>query len=1330
MEKETISVIGMGCRFPGGANNLETFWDLLVNNHSAISDIPTDRWNVEDYYSNDQEEAGKMYTKKGGFINVPVKTFDANFFSIPPKEACNLDPQQRLSLEVCYETIENAFINPGKLKKSNTGVFLGMSYDEFNVYKKNKVHNSNEHINAYSLTGSNFSCTAGRIAYTLGLEGPCMSIDTACSSSLVAVHQAKMSLLNGECDLAFAIGVNIILNPDLHIAFCKLKALSADGLCKTFDAKADGYVRSEGCGVILLKRTSDAIKDNNRIHAIIKGTSVNQDGTSDSFTAPSQIAQEKNLLKAYEDAEISLESVNYIEAHGTGTPLGDAVELNAIANVIGKHRTKNKQPLYVGSVKTNIGHLEPAAGIAGLIKVILSMENGILPANLNFSQPNPGINWKNVNIAVPTKNIIWSKEYPIVSGINSFGFSGTNVHIVIESYDTNSKPTIEINEYNTSLNEKESILCISAKSINSLNDIINKYIDFINKNKHLELSEICKTVYHGRAHYEYRLAAVGKTHNEIIDSMLQQQSNIFNSKQSSLNIKQKPSVIFLGYGDKYKVGNLIKELVKTNRVFKQAMIECDDIIKKQWKWSVLPDCIVQKPDNLTNCNFLFHLFVFAIEYSLFKTLESLGLNINIVISKNLATEYAFCCFKTKCLIKDTLSKLEKEIKVEDCHNIYKSFETNIISKDDENSSTLSMNFNKKTLVKVNVFSNNDDLINYIKKQNLSTYHLVDVEFSLNTKIALKELTNVENLISLGNEISLSDFYIKMYQCGGDLDSLYNKDDIYKYINIPTYVFDRKEFWIKFEANTIKPSLSRNYDPLNTYSPLDTNNTEIDHLENVFKEQIDYLVNQITDCATNQLDVIKTKLVRNKSKQHISIDRKIEVWNPFGENNTNEWKVICANSDVPFHFPVTTKKIINIILSDNIPLKPSYKTRSNEIPIHRMAIVCKSIDDARHIINDNSKKNILLPKRSKSNSVITAFMFTGLGEQYEKMGIGLYQKIPSFRRDLDYCFDYIKSNLGFDLKKILFSENGVAKKQPTNRFDLRAMLGREGLSTNADINSINRTLYAHTSILIIQYALCKLIMSYGIKPEYLIGHSLGEYSAACIADVMSIEEAIYLVVKRAEIIEKLVLEGRMLAVSLSSENMKSLLKEMKMKDKVSISLINSPQSVVVSGSIEFISIIEKMLEDKEILYRQLRSLRGFHSHMLNPIRKNLRELFVNVKFSNNSIPYISNVTGEWITKDQCTDPEYWVNHTCRTVEFEKGVGTLFNKSLTHLIEIGPGNSLCSFIAQNPVTTSKPFLSVMPTMRSVYGNDDDDYFFKKLLAQLWVDGANIFNINNKI
>ncbi len=312
-KKEPIAIVGMACRFPGGANNPEKFWELLEKGVDAVTEVPPDRWDAKKYYDPDPTAPGKMYTVMGGFLDIPVDQFGASFFNISPKEATRLDPQQRMLLEVTWEAFENAGINPALLKGSNTGVFLGISGDDYSDSRR--IPKLYDKINAYSITGTTFSTAAGRISYFLGLEGPCMAVDTACSSSLVCLHLACRSLQSKESDAALVGGVMLDISPVTHICFFKLQAVSPDGRCKTFDASADGYSRGEGCGVLLLKRLSDAVKDGDRILAVIKGSAVNQDGKSNGLTAPNGIAQQKVILRAIEDAGISPADVGYIEAH-------------------------------------------------------------------------------------------------------------------------------------------------------------------------------------------------------------------------------------------------------------------------------------------------------------------------------------------------------------------------------------------------------------------------------------------------------------------------------------------------------------------------------------------------------------------------------------------------------------------------------------------------------------------------------------------------------------------------------------------------------------------------------------------------------------------------------------------------------------------------------------------------------------------------------------------------------------------------------------------------------------------------------------------------------
>ncbi len=435
---EPIAIIGMACRFPGKATSIENFWDVLKNGENTITEVPIDRWNLEEYYHVNPDAPGKTYTRYGSFLK-SIDQFDPLFFGISPREALSMDPQQRILLEVSWQALNNAKQNQKALKGSQTGVFIGVSSNEYGKFFLEKDNLKN--IDAYFITGNALNATAGRISYLLGLQGPSMAIDTACSSSLVAIHNACQSLRIGESNMAIVGGLNLMLGPESTIAMAKTKLLSPSGKCKTFDESADGIVRGEGCGVLILKRLSDAIRDNDPILAHIKGSAVNQDGASSGFTVPSGSSQKKLITQALKNAKLSPNDIDYIEAHGTGTALGDPIEVNAMASAFAKGRNP-ESPLLIGSVKTNIGHLEAVAGIAGLIKVVLSLQHKLIPSHLNVASPNSKIAWENIPIKINLKNQAWIKNQDRKrrAGVSSFGATGTNAHLIVEEAETENSP--------------------------------------------------------------------------------------------------------------------------------------------------------------------------------------------------------------------------------------------------------------------------------------------------------------------------------------------------------------------------------------------------------------------------------------------------------------------------------------------------------------------------------------------------------------------------------------------------------------------------------------------------------------------------------------------------------------------------------------------------------------------------------------------------------------------------------------------------------------------------------------------------------------------------
>ena len=500
---EPIAVVGMGCRFPG-ANNPEEFWQLLQAGRDAISNAHDGRGDME-----------------GGYIPY-LKEFDPSFFRIAPREAASIDPQQRLLLEVSWSALENAAIPAESIRGTSTGVFVGIAAVD---YWHQLLSRSETEIDAYLTTGNTHSLASGRISHFFNFTGSSISLDTACSSSLVAVHLAIKSLRDRECNMALAGGVNRLISPKVSLNFTRANMLSPDARCKTFDESANGFVRSEGCGVVVLKRLSDAIADGDRIRAVLLGSATNQDGRTSSITTPSSLSQQAVIERALVNSKITADRVSYIETHGTGTSLGDAIELEALSQVF-----KDNQELVLGAVKTNIGHLESAAGIASLIKTVLVLENQLIPRNLHLQQPNQQIEWHNLPFKLPQQEISWQSKAQRIAGISSFGFSGTNAHLIVRE--------AEIDKNKEVITKDLYLFTLSARSNKALKQLAEKYISYLNSHPDLLIEDVCLTVNLGRSHFNYRLAIATNSTEDLqikLDKYIAEEAidNLWHGKTNS-----------------------------------------------------------------------------------------------------------------------------------------------------------------------------------------------------------------------------------------------------------------------------------------------------------------------------------------------------------------------------------------------------------------------------------------------------------------------------------------------------------------------------------------------------------------------------------------------------------------------------------------------------------------------------------------------------------------------------------------------------------------------------------------------------------------------------
>ncbi|MEK7326261.1 MAG: beta-ketoacyl synthase N-terminal-like domain-containing protein, partial [Chloroflexota bacterium] len=519
---EPIAIVGLGCRFPG-ANSPEAFWQLLQNGVDAIAEVPADRWDVDALFDPDPTAPGKISTRWGGFLK-DVDQFDPHFFGISPREAAYMDPQQRLLLEVAWEALEDAGQTKEGLAGSRTGVFVGIHSHSADYCLLQFADPAR--MDFYTGTGTAHNVVSGRLSYLFDLQGPNVAVDTACSSSLVALHLAVQSLRNGECGLALAGGINLILSPEFTIAASRMHMLAPDGRCKAFDAGADGFVRGEGCGVVVLKRLSDALADGDNILAVIRGTATNQDGHTNGLTAPNGLSQQAVIRRALENAGVAASQISYVEAHGTGTPLGDPIEVEALAEVIGQPRPDGNV-CALGSVKTNVGHLEGAAGIAGLIKVVLALQNEAIPPHLHFKELNPHIALANTPFVIPVEGRAWpASGEQRYAGLSSFGWSGTNAHVVVEeaprpqlvrSGDFSRQATTEVVTTVVTTN-KAYLLPFSAHSPEALKAMARAYHDLLFTDN-CSLHDLCYTASLRRTHHEYRLAVAGRSRAELVEQI-------------------------------------------------------------------------------------------------------------------------------------------------------------------------------------------------------------------------------------------------------------------------------------------------------------------------------------------------------------------------------------------------------------------------------------------------------------------------------------------------------------------------------------------------------------------------------------------------------------------------------------------------------------------------------------------------------------------------------------------------------------------------------------------------------------------------------------------
>jgi acyl transferase domain-containing protein/acyl carrier protein len=1282
---QPIAVIGMACRFPG-APDPAAFWDLLRSGRSAFREIPPDRWDINAWYDPDVGKPGKMNARMAGLLE-RIDEFDPGFFGISPREAIQMDPQQRLALELTWEALEDAGVKPDVLRGSRTGLFVGVVWHDYETIARK----AGAEITVHSGTGQALSIVANRISYALGLQGPSIALDTACSSSLVSVHLACRSLQAGDATLALAGGVSMIIGPDTMVALSKFGGLSPTNQLCAFDARANGFVRGEGGGFVVLKSLSRALADGDPIYAVIRGTAVNNDGASNGLTAPNPVAQESVLREACARAGVQAANVHYVETHGTGTPLGDPIEAHALGNVFGRERASD-QPLLVGSVKTNIGHLEGASGIAGLIKLILSVHHRQIPPSLNFETPNPHIDFAASHLRVVTALEDWPEPgKPAVGGASAFGWGGTNCHVVVEEATRSTAH----------------VLPLSAPDLDTLQATAEKVRAFLSSNSlDFELRDVIATAAR-RAAEPTRVALTARSLNELIAQL---EGFLLGQKRPGVAVghvtptRPKLAFVFSPQGSQWL--GMGRSLMATEPAFQAKMTECDRAVTKLAGWSLFDELLATPTDSRLNRTEFVQPALSAMQIGLAELWVSWGVRPDFVAAHSLG-EWAAACVAGALSVEDAMRVVVEssraqtqadtgggmavvELAEAEVKERIRSWSGEVFAAGCNSPTSTLLSGDAARLKSIVTMWKEEGLMCSLIEVDVAA-HCPRMDAALEgLRVSLAGLRPIRAAIPFVS--SINGCHLRGTEMGPEHWAQHLRQPV-----LFTQVIER----LARDGCTLFLEISPH--------PLLSGGIQ----QTLFASGFDGLA--LNSCRRgddergsmlNSLGMLYTlgwpidwPAVAGGGHDDLSL--------PIPGTLQQATAPITLAAEKPLLLPlsghtVEALKVRARSLAHHIRTKHALAVHDiaytaaarREHLEHRLAVVGarrEELSSALQAFADGQNPVDVVTGRVRSNAAPqVAFVCSGQGPQWWGMGRELLASVPVFRREIARCSDEVKRHVAWDLSEELTRDKAGSR--------------------------LDQTEIAQPGLFALQLALAAVWRSWGIEPHALVGHSVGEVAAAYLGGVLSFEDAVMVICHRGRLMQRATGLGRMAALEMTEADVEQLSKPH--FDRISIAAVNGPTSTVVSGEASAIDEIVAAAKGRGAHSKILPVDYAFHSAQMEPFGTEMTEAVSGLTAQAASVPVYSTVTGAQATKEDF-DAVYWGRNIRQTVRFAAAVQAMLQAGVNIFVELSPHPVLSSMVLQCAATFPQS-VQILPSLRQ---GRPEQFEMLKSLSTLFAAGAKI-------